>query len=449
MPRVFRVQYDFEDTPTYERKLRDRTYTRADGNRVYWRDFLFLAHLVVSAALHRTCRLVDASVRERRASSLPGWASCTRALLEAVGDANTTLRGILSLLPEKHRSIRRCLEGRENQIVMISSEVEDLMTHFTHARRLAKGEKQDLPSSHQAKPAAEYIRELAAYGIPDVPELYSELCAFSHPAAPPPGAAQDRLRAAATPHRAGRARAVAEEAQDRRLNRVFAAAQSRRRTSSPFRCASTRARSGAAAPPRTASAGTPQRPFRALLRETSRNATRPLRETKLAPTLGKGPDGRFPQRGGSLSPLNAHNMARARCTHAARLRNATRLTPAPGLLGCAPIPMYRTVHGSRKRGHRMVPPPFQTTGVRPRQGHQPTARLTNTGARRKGARSRQQLQPATAGNPAGAGSDRSHGPQPSRLTKTGVRNRRASGSTDPRNSARSVPQRHTSIKALI
>ena len=50
-----------------------------------------------------------------------------------------------------------------------------------------------------------------------------------------------------------------------------------------------------------------------------------------------------------------------------------------------------------------------------------------------------QQAPATAGNPAGAGSDRSQGSQPSRLTNTGVRHRRASGSTDPRNSARSVP----------
>ena len=42
MPRVFQVPYDFEDTPTYERKLRDGPYTCADGNRVYWRDFLFM-----------------------------------------------------------------------------------------------------------------------------------------------------------------------------------------------------------------------------------------------------------------------------------------------------------------------------------------------------------------------------------------------------------------------
>ena len=131
MPRVFQVQYDFADTPTYERKLRNRTYIHADGNRVYWRDFLFYAHLVVSASLHRNCRLMDASVRERRASSLPGWASCTRALLEAIGDSSTTLRAIFSLLAEKHRSISRCLEGKEDQAVMVSSEVEDLMTHFT------------------------------------------------------------------------------------------------------------------------------------------------------------------------------------------------------------------------------------------------------------------------------------------------------------------------------
>ena len=67
--------------------------------------------------------------------------------------------------------------------MMVGSEVEDLMTHFTHARRLNARERKQLPPSHEAKPAAEYIRELAAYGIPDAPELYGELCALSHPAA--------------------------------------------------------------------------------------------------------------------------------------------------------------------------------------------------------------------------------------------------------------------------
>lgn len=183
MPRVFRVQYDFEDTPTYERKLRDETYNLADSNRVYWRDFLFHAHLVVSASLHRTCRLVDASVREHRASNLPGWASCTRALLEAVGDSNASLQPLPYTLAEQHRMIRRCLEGRESEQLLLSSELEDFMVHFTHARRLVGQEKEAHPASHQAKHATEYVGKLAAYGVPDAPALYGELCTFSHPTA--------------------------------------------------------------------------------------------------------------------------------------------------------------------------------------------------------------------------------------------------------------------------
>ena len=182
IPRVFRVEYDFEDADTYGDNIRRGVYGPAEANRVYWRDLLFHAHMVVSASIHRTCRLVDASVRERRACNLPGWASCTRALLEAVGDSNTSLRGIPGTLAERHCSIRRCLEGRESGAIVISSEMEDFTTHFTHARRLNRAERDALPASHETKPAAEYVRELAAYGMPDAPVLYGELCALSHPA---------------------------------------------------------------------------------------------------------------------------------------------------------------------------------------------------------------------------------------------------------------------------
>ena len=177
------------------------------------------------------------------------------------------------------------------------------------------------------------------------------------------------------PRRASQAAAPAEEAQ-RRLTLRIAATASRRDP------ASLRAARFCRAAAKSHHCHTP------VLRETSRDATRPLRAPVLAPTLGKGPGGRFPQRGGSLSVRNAHNVARIRATHAARLRNAARLTPAIHLLGCPPFRCARRVRGPRERGHRMVPPPFQTTGVRPTQGHQPTARLTNTGARRKAPGSR-------------------------------------------------------------
>ena len=94
IPRVFQVDYDFEDTSAFNEKLRNGVYGPEDSNRIVWREILLRAHIVVSASIYRTCRLLDATVREHRASNLPGWASCTRALLEAMGDSFDALRAI-------------------------------------------------------------------------------------------------------------------------------------------------------------------------------------------------------------------------------------------------------------------------------------------------------------------------------------------------------------------
>ena len=181
IPWVFSVEYDFEDTDEYKEKVRDQTYTPAEANRIFWRETLFRAHIVVSASLYRTCRLIDASVRENRAANLPGWASCTRALLEAAGDSSEPLRVIPGTLAEHHGWIRTCLSSQERQL-SVNAELEDMMIHFTHARRLSGSEKQTAPPSHKAKRTHKYISDLAAYGIPDAPMLYRELCEISHPA---------------------------------------------------------------------------------------------------------------------------------------------------------------------------------------------------------------------------------------------------------------------------
>ena len=181
IPWVFSAEYDFEDTNEYAEKIQNQTYTPAQANRIFWREIIFRAHIVVSASLYRTCRLVDASVRENQAANLPGWASCTRALLEAAGDSSEPLRTIPRTLAEYHRGIRTCLSGQERKLT-VYPELENMMIHFTHARRLRPSEKNTAPPSHKAKRTHEYISDLAAYGIPEVPELYGELCEVSHPA---------------------------------------------------------------------------------------------------------------------------------------------------------------------------------------------------------------------------------------------------------------------------
>ena len=179
IPRAFRVEYEFEDTRVFEEKARDGVYGPEDMNRIVWREILLRAHLVVSASLYRTCRLLDATAREYRASNLPGWASCTRALLEAVGDSSDALRAIPGTLAEHHIFIRGCLSGRQRELSG-STELEERLIHFSHARKLKSGEKDRAPPSHEAKSAIEYIRQI---GTPEALTLYGELCEYSHPAA--------------------------------------------------------------------------------------------------------------------------------------------------------------------------------------------------------------------------------------------------------------------------
>ena len=65
--------------------------------------------------------------------------------------------------------------------MMISKELEDTLIHFTHARKLSKGE--DAPSTHRARQPWEYIKRIEEMNNNGVKELYSELCELVHPAA--------------------------------------------------------------------------------------------------------------------------------------------------------------------------------------------------------------------------------------------------------------------------
>lgn len=183
VPSVFSVDYEFEDNEKFEEMALNSECDPKEINRIVWREILFSAHIVIAGSLFRTCRLLDAVVRENRASNVPGWASCMRALLEAIGDSSIGLEAIPLTLAENHRFIQRCLSGEENRLSG-SVELEDRMIHFTHGRKLGPVGKNAAPRSHRAKPTGEYIMELVRYfGMSDAPALYSELCELSHPAA--------------------------------------------------------------------------------------------------------------------------------------------------------------------------------------------------------------------------------------------------------------------------
>lgn len=140
-PNVLSTTYKFEDVTSFESNVRSGKYSIAKTNEVYWRELLFRTHISVSASLIRTCRLMDATVREYHASNVPGTASCARAMLEGVADSIEALIHVPLVLAQRRDLVNQCLSGSCNDQLYGCEGLEEAMIHFTHARRLRAKKK--------------------------------------------------------------------------------------------------------------------------------------------------------------------------------------------------------------------------------------------------------------------------------------------------------------------
>ena len=164
IPCVFQVDYEFEDPASFARKLREGVYDPKESNRIVWLEILFRAHIVVSGSLYRNCRLIDASVREHRASNLPGWASCLRALLESIGDSADALRAVPATLAENHRFHSTLPRGHRvaPQRQQGTRRSADPLHAWAPTRRRREGQRSSLPQGeadqglHRRTPGAPF-----------------------------------------------------------------------------------------------------------------------------------------------------------------------------------------------------------------------------------------------------------------------------------------------------
>lgn len=85
-----------------------------------------------------------------------------------------------SSLAEIRGLVNPVLQLKQTQVVL-AKELENQLSHFSHARKLAKGEV--APDVHSAKQVAEYVRSLEKENLPGLYECYSDLCQYTHPAA--------------------------------------------------------------------------------------------------------------------------------------------------------------------------------------------------------------------------------------------------------------------------
>ena len=173
------TRYRFMDNEEYkDLSLRDSS----KGMQVYWSETLQRAHLAAVTAMLRSRRWLSGVVHARTENNLPVFAAALRGLMESAADASTSLIGTPLTLVNHHSSITEALAGRATT-VFISSEVEDELIHYSHARRIRGPERANSPQSHEARTVQEYLEIFGDQNADHVRQCYSDLCDLTHPGA--------------------------------------------------------------------------------------------------------------------------------------------------------------------------------------------------------------------------------------------------------------------------
>lgn len=151
----------------------------SDGMRVYWSEILYRAHFCSLVSLIRTRRWVDGLTSMAQAGNYLAFMANYRGFLESSADSYYSLGRVGLWLADFHVVIRMALEGRLEQPTVFR-DIEDLLIHFAHARRLGKGEA--APDEHRARTTRAYIESLAGPEDNRVAQCYAHLCDATHPA---------------------------------------------------------------------------------------------------------------------------------------------------------------------------------------------------------------------------------------------------------------------------
>lgn len=149
-------------------------------NTVYWQEILYRVHWAAIANAIRHLRWFDACIIH--STSHPNYlAFCAalRGLLESAADTTYSLGTVPLTMASSSNFIIKALNGSFDNSPLISTELENCLIHFHHARKVKNTEV--TPAIHKAETAAKYISAIEHLDFP-VRELYSELCQVTHPA---------------------------------------------------------------------------------------------------------------------------------------------------------------------------------------------------------------------------------------------------------------------------
>lgn len=150
------------------------------GIKIYWEELLGRAHLAAVASIIRAYRWSCGMAVCYSSDLFLPYCASFRALIESAADGYDALSNVASTLAEYREIVNQTLQGKAEQ-PPLAVELEDQLIHFSHARKLSKGDAS--PVSHKAKQTADYVRSLEKADLPGLYECYAQLCQYTHPAA--------------------------------------------------------------------------------------------------------------------------------------------------------------------------------------------------------------------------------------------------------------------------
>jgi hypothetical protein len=170
-------RYEFMSQTRYGELLQT---SPSEAMHIYWLEILYRANFASSVSLLRSKRWLDGLIIAARYENYVLFMASLRGFLESAADSFHSLQDVPTLLADSHAVVRKAIKGQLSQMVL-STDLENTLIHFTHARRLEKDEH--APSSHRARQIKEYLESLAIGGDYRLAECYRELCEVTHPAA--------------------------------------------------------------------------------------------------------------------------------------------------------------------------------------------------------------------------------------------------------------------------
>jgi hypothetical protein len=164
--------YEFISMKEYRKVLfQDRDF--AGASKIYWTEMLNRAHLNACSSILRNQRWINGVINAASQKNFLVFSACYRGLIESASDSYSALSQVPLPLANKFKWIMTALAG-ESKFLLQDEHLENTLIHFSHARKLEKGERFPLP--HKAKDTTYYIKKLqgADHGI--LLDCYSELC---------------------------------------------------------------------------------------------------------------------------------------------------------------------------------------------------------------------------------------------------------------------------------